>query len=50
MVQVEIFSAENPAEVRTQFNEWIQNENPDIIETKVSESTKSYTLWIFYRI
>lgn len=50
MVQVEIFSAENPAEVRTQFNEWIQNENPDIIETKVSESAKSYTLWVFYRI
>ena len=33
MVQVEIFSAENPAEVRTQFNEWIENENPDIVQT-----------------
>jgi hypothetical protein len=50
MVQVEILNAENPEEVRTQFNEWIQNENPDIIETKVSESAKSYTLWVFYRI
>ncbi len=50
MVQVEIFNASNPEEVRTQFNEWIQHENPDIIETKVSESAKSYTLWVFYRI
>ncbi len=30
--------------------EMIQSENPDIIETKVSESAKSYTLWVFYRI
>ena len=50
MVQVEILNAENPEEVRTQFNEWIQNENPDIIETKVSESAKSYTLWASYRM
>ncbi len=50
MVQVEIFNASNPEEVRTQLNEWIQNENPDIFDTKVSESAKSYTLWVFYRI
>ena len=50
MVQVEIFNASNPEEVRTQFNYWIEQENPDIVETKVSESAKSYTLWIFYRI
>ncbi|MES5113927.1 hypothetical protein [Lactobacillus gasseri] len=50
MVQVEIFNAEKPDEVRTEFNEWIENENPDIVETKVSESAKSYTLWVFYRI
>ena len=50
MVQVEIFNAEKPDEVRNQFNDWIEQENPDIVETKVSESANSYTLWIFYRI
>lgn len=50
MVQVEIFNASNPEEVRTQFNDWIEQENPDIVETKVSEGAKSYTLWIFYRV
>lgn len=50
MVQVEILNASNPEDVRTQFNNWIEQENPDIVETKVSESAKSYTLWVFYRI
>lgn len=50
MVQVEIFNAKNTDEVRTKFNDWIEQENPDIVETKVSESANSYTLWVFYRI
>jgi hypothetical protein len=50
MVQVEIFNAKKPNEVRVKFNDWIENENPDIVETKVSESAESYTLWVFYRI
>jgi acylphosphatase len=50
MVQVEIFSAGTSKKVQDDFNEWIENENPDIVETKVSESNDTYTLWVFYRI
>lgn len=50
MVQVKIFSAETYKKVQDGFNEWIENENPDIVETKVSESNDTYTLLVFYRI
>jgi hypothetical protein len=48
MLQIKIFNDEDTKRIENDFNNWIEEESPRIVEWRVSEDLSSKTLWVMY--